>query len=1469
MTTQTHLSRSIDYLGDLGAKLRDLQGFGTLIHELIQNADDARASWMAFDVREDCLVLDNDGVFSDCHKVENSECLWSSDGVHGYRCDFHRFRVIGSADKRLQPGTTGAFGIGFITVLQLTDRPELISAGRHWVLEEEADPDKRIVVCIGCARCQEDDLPGTRFVFPYAHDRDSELRKALQTEPVPKDVGRRMLDELERSLSIVMLFLKSLATVEVKKDGSPLRKFEREIDVDTVIISQGNSENDRIWKILRGNFEYAATSLRERHPRLIEDKRSSEVMVALPDREFRSGLLCACLPTEDSPGLPFHINADFFPSNDRKHVLLSDDYQSSWNRQALLAAAKTVAEAATCLVKSLGAKHFWHIVNTLYSLYNAQHDEDGVWSEFWDALIPALMKEKVVLTSSGDWKAVSDDVWLLQRSDEAANMHVLEGLGIDIVDEDLRSYQTVLRHLGVRFLDVDTICSALISNGLDEPVALPDLPPFLRSDSNRESLWKHVVTLLDRNTNNPHVRAVAEERIKLVALAPTLDGYLWPCYEVYADSRATIKLFSSLELGIPFLDRSQAAFRRLEFLCSPFGAEDAIDYLVEATPDSLERLWKQGRLSLPALVEWFDNQRGQIQGDEQLRRQLASLSIFPSANRLCPLDELVLPGNFEDPFGLTDSVDVSALGGRQEFLRALGVNVLDFRTFVIEYLAEALNEPSLSAEIRQNAVNLLAERFSEFMNDKEVQGLLSSSFLILCQDGSHFPATECYFPNEDVKDVLGERASVALLPDEPQMAIKEFWKWLGVADRPRYGDIIRTVQLNASGPFTANSVERTRRVLSYLGRVSGGLEDLSGLEALRSIEWLPARGNANRWHKPDSLYAPYQAYLFDTQAAILDAPSPNRELLDFLGVNINPSPDMVVAHLLERASRNEGVNPEVYRFLDNNFSDSAIKRLKSKSCLWLDDAYRSPEQVFWAYNPFGRYRLRLSDSLRSFGRLLNEIGVAETPDFEDALRVISELSSEFSPTNRPLDEEAHSVLMRCWEMLETALDDEELDSSRLEHLKGIKCVPNKDDLLYFPTWLFFENRVGLASKFGEFLSSNVIPRQLGTVEALLTAGVQLLGSAVEIELTRADDPSDSTFLRQRLTERLKEIARVLSNHLPSKDVGEALNRLTELSCKTASSLELRFSLQAFNSERKSEPESATTLYQPAKHLLWMVTVNDETPWASLSRELAIALCPENDPGVFAAGLKEVLASDTALEAAEALDELGFSQLDTAAIRDLPNEVVALHLGLDLLLEHETLFVQQEEDVLGPEVGEKPDPDPEENGQFPESGEPTDEHQDPNAELNSDIHPKKVRKFISYVEVDPEDKTVKQAEGHIYEENMELEEKAIVYILEREPELSRTKMNNPGFDLEGFSGEGESVKWVEVKAMSDTLRDRPVGLSRTQFEYAQKRGDAYWLYVVERAHNCEEANLIRIQNPAGQAQTFTFDHGWIAVADASK
>jgi hypothetical protein len=113
--------------------------------------------------------------------------------------------------------------------------------------------------------------------------------------------------------------------------------------------------------------------------------------------------------------------------------------------------------------------------------------------------------------------------------------------------------------------------------------------------------------------------------------------------------------------------------------------------------------------------------------------------------------------------------------------------------------------------------------------------------------------------------------------------------------------------------------------------------------------------------------------------------------------------------------------------------------------------------------------------------------------------------------------------------------------------------------------------------------------------------------------------------------------------------------------------------------------------------------------------------------------------------------------------------------------------------------------------------------------------------------------------------MALEEKAIALIEAMEPDWKRTPTHNPGFDLFKAASDGKPKRWCEVKAMTGTLRDRAVGLSHTQFKCAQEHTERYWLYVVEQAGS-ENARIIRIQDPAGKSRTFTFDHGWLNVAD---
>ncbi|MCX6064097.1 MAG: DUF3883 domain-containing protein [Caldiserica bacterium] len=142
-----------------------------------------------------------------------------------------------------------------------------------------------------------------------------------------------------------------------------------------------------------------------------------------------------------------------------------------------------------------------------------------------------------------------------------------------------------------------------------------------------------------------------------------------------------------------------------------------------------------------------------------------------------------------------------------------------------------------------------------------------------------------------------------------------------------------------------------------------------------------------------------------------------------------------------------------------------------------------------------------------------------------------------------------------------------------------------------------------------------------------------------------------------------------------------------------------------------------------------------------------------------------------------------------------------------------------------------------------------------------------RPFISYVGVQPDDED-SDPDGLDQRTRMALEEKAVSLITDVEPGLHRTPVDNPGYDLFEAGEEGHMVRWVEVKAMTGDLHSRPVGLSRTQFEWAREHGHAYWLYVVEHADSPNAAHIVRIQDPAGKARTFTFDHGWLSVAQLS-
>src|SRR5690606_4400666 len=109
-----------------------------------------------------------------------------------------------------------------------------------------------------------------------------------------------------------------------------LKSLVREVvGSDQILIQSGS--NVVIWNVFSGDFSDEGNVLRQKYGHQIEEKRRSGVRVAIPDEPVERGRLFAVLPSDTSTPLPFHIDADFFPTTDRKRIILDEDYQSEWN----------------------------------------------------------------------------------------------------------------------------------------------------------------------------------------------------------------------------------------------------------------------------------------------------------------------------------------------------------------------------------------------------------------------------------------------------------------------------------------------------------------------------------------------------------------------------------------------------------------------------------------------------------------------------------------------------------------------------------------------------------------------------------------------------------------------------------------------------------------------------------------------------------------------------------------------------------------------------------------------------------------------------------------------------------------------------------------------------------------------------------------------------------------------------------
>ncbi|MFO7680872.1 MAG: hypothetical protein R6X34_12550 [Chloroflexota bacterium] len=762
--------QDVNYLGFLEAQLRDMTGIDTLAYELIQNADDVQnedgrfpVTTLSFDVSDEALIVHNNGRFR--------------------AVDFDRLQNIAGGGKRTESGVTGAFGLGFLAVYQITDAPEIFSNGRHWIIRPDAPAEQRIV-----ERAAE--TSGTTFRLPWAFDLATPVRRTLRLEAVRPEQLDIFAQQMGEAIAQAAIFLQRLEHLEVKRNGVVIRRIERQRDGDRLLLTDESGQISE-WLLLNDDFAAEALRLRQEYPWQIEERRHSTVQIAIPTNDtLQTGRLYAVLPTADAIPLAFHLNADFFPTTDRKRVHFDSGYQAAWNQAAVMAAATLLANNLPALRDHLMPTGLWHLLDsTAESSRQVQQGKlPDLFANFWQLLRPLLPQTPVFYSVADEWLQPTDGLLLPMSTAVSPEVTIplLHSLQLPILHPDLADYVPLLHQIGTPFITVNAIADGLSRAGLTRATPLPEAPHFLRSIEAWRPLWTLLNVLLRGLPPAERERALAYMNHCAVALTDHL--ILRPLNQIYRGQPEAQALFPNAYWLHPELDADSFPGRYVP----AFGVRQAVDLLADMPIDLLEEAWRLGRLDIPRLFRWFESQQIEIFADDPtLAGAIRRLPLCPVAGELRPLTDLFLPGGFVDPLQLALLIDVDAVGGRSQFLRDLGIQELDFETYLHAHLPRILAQrPDLPIDSRHRLLNLLARRLGEFRDDEPLQEQLSQLPLIPCLDGSFRQADSVYFSRE-VMDQLGLRLHIAEpLENTAQQALYE---WLGVRTAPAAADLVQAL----------------------------------------------------------------------------------------------------------------------------------------------------------------------------------------------------------------------------------------------------------------------------------------------------------------------------------------------------------------------------------------------------------------------------------------------------------------------------------------------------------------------------------------------------------------------------------------------------------------------------------------------------------------------------------------------------
>ena len=1265
-------------IGNIRQILTGLQGFDSMAREIIQNADDAGASRIRFSIEPKCLRVWNDAEFLSCG-LTAAKCPWevnerSPDGTRK-ACDFHAISTVGSGNKYRDPSLIGRFGIGFVSVYQVTDTPIIRSLGIQLQLDPLSERNRASTV---------NDAQGSELELPWAFDANSPIREALSASALDLYDLDIVQTDLVSIANHCLLFLRNLTSIEITREGTVLKQVKRkDAESNLVRLSFKPEKCSEDWYVIHTSAEENAAALREQYPAIARLGRQTDLQIAfnLSDVEDWSGRMFAYLPTEQASPVPCHINADFFPEQNRRALVLSgEQHERYWNEMLLDVAAEEISNHLLQLREVLGPAKLWKLIGDAF-----QHRESTHFGRFWRAIADEASDSDILWTVGGHWTSC-DKGNIPARDITGDEERALSHISVDLVHRSLRPFQNALQALGARRLSLRSIVDALevwdedqldldVSEGTvwDEDQLDVDVSEGTVSfETLVRSLWAITNSLASSDAHGPEIGGNILARLQRVRFAPEGNAVLRPIDDLYKLPQTIGNAeFEKHVSGLPLVDQRFSKFDNLYRLLDTLSFKQLLVELAGRVKDQGSAMAFFG--SDPTRIRQFYRFLSSYPMEDSAP-DVSSVSASPilagHARFLRP-NEAMLPGGFVDPVGRFDTLALKYYDDRsQEFLReVLNVKTLTLEAYVKDHLPEILAD-TLSNEQYVALLTQLTANFA-LLENQEIHEILNDLPIVKVLDGRMHRPRECYFKSDELLELLGDREDLwvdtSFFHSYQKAVVEAFLTRLGMRDRPslqhaldRIDEVVKQEPSEHTERTVSNLLQFVFQVFKEDNIGSREHEYEDEIERLRSTEWLPASQNGTldteSWYAPHELYQPFRASGFGSQVGVLATRQSRRAplsgaFLDFLGMPALPETSVIVGHLVHCAQSDKEASELTYQILSEKLHEQedtlTIESLRSQDCIYSSAlrTYVGPNRVFWSKPHVHRYCFHAPSWMHRYKVLFEYLGVAEEPHGGTYSGVLEDIAKEFAGRSKPLPTDVQLVHGVCMNALAAEVREKtNKNHALLEELVEHPFLLTLSGTLAFANEVAVRDSAWLAEPFGDELNGRLVQPSPDHREIFNWLGLRALSAVTRLEAVRLGEQIADEEATERIADR-KDLLMWLFSGVRNESRQVIVQSLNSMSVVRTDHIQVRSVFDLTGPPIVSTPKSELVLFDSAAHLLFLhIDLGDEYWIPALRAIISTIITGDENVDIRQCALNAsyvLLASSTA-EARRQLQQAGFT-----------------------------------------------------------------------------------------------------------------------------------------------------------------------------------------------------------------------------------